>query len=70
MRLMGLEAIYLRPRTTRCGGGATKYPCLLRGLGITWPDQVWAADIPYIPMARGFLHLEVILGWHSRDFLA
>lgn len=70
MRVMALEAIYQRPRTTTSSPTAPKYPYLLRGLAITKPDQVWAADITYIPMARGFLYLVVIMDWHSRCVLA
>lgn len=70
MRVMGLEAIYQRPRTTQCAPSAPKYPYLLRGLAVTRPDQVWAADITYIPMARGFLYLVVIMDWYSRCILA
>ena len=70
MHLMGLEAIYQRPRTTTSSPAAPKYPYLLRGLNITKPDQVWAADITYIPMARGFLYLVVIMDWHSWCVLA
>jgi putative transposase len=70
MRLMGLEAIYQRPRTSMGTSAAPKYPYLLRGLAITRPDQVWAADITYIPMATGFLYLVVVLDWHSRCVLA
>ena len=57
MRLMGLKAIYRCPRTSVPAKGHTVYPYLLRGMKITRPNQVWAADITYIPMARGFLYL-------------
>ena len=70
MRLMGLEALYQRPRTTQPNAAAPKHPYLLRGLPVTRPDQVWAADITYIPMAHGFLYLVVILDWYSRYVLA
>ncbi len=70
MRVMGLEAIYQRPRTSKGSPAAQKNPYLLRGLAITRPDQVWAADITYIPMARGFLYLVAIMDWHSRFVLA
>ena len=70
MHLMGLEALYQRPRTTKPDATAPKYPYLLRGLPITRPDQVWAADITYIPMAHGFLYLVVIMDWYSRYVLA
>ena len=70
MRTMGLAAIYRRPRTSRPSGGHKVYPYLLRGMDITRPNQVWAADITYIPMARGFLYLVAIMDWHSRCVLA
>lgn len=70
MRVMGLEAIYQRPRTTRSRPEDPKHPYLLRGMAITRPDQVWAADITYIPMAKGFLYLVVVMDWHSRCVLA
>ena len=70
MRLMGLEALYQRPRTTQPNPAAPKHPYLLRGLTITRQDQVWAADITYIPMARGFLYLVVVMDWYSRHVLA
>ena len=70
MTPQGLEAIYQRPRTTRCSATAVKYPYLLREVAVTKPDQVWAADITYIPMARGFLYLVVVMDWHSRSVLS
>jgi putative transposase len=70
MQLMGLKAIYRRPRTSRPGKGHKIYPYLLRGLKITRPNQVWAADITYIPMQKGFLYLVVILDWYSRYILS
>jgi len=57
MRTMGLQAIYRRPRTSQPGPGHKVYPYLLGAMEITRPNQVWAADITYIPMARGFLYL-------------
>lgn len=66
---MGLEAIYQRPRTSIGSAAAPKYPYLLRGMAITKPDQVWASDITYIPMARGFLYLVVVMDWNSRCVL-
>jgi len=57
MRTMGLQAIYRRPRTSQPGPGHKVYPYLLGAMEITMPNQVWAADITYIPMARGFLYL-------------
>ena len=61
MRTMGLKAIYRRPRTTKAVPGHRIYPYLLCGMKITRPNQVWAADITYIPMARGFLYLMAII---------
>jgi len=70
MRLMGLEALAPKPGTSRPAPGHRIYPYLLRGLAITRPNQVWAADITYIPMARGFLYLVAIIDWFSRAVLA
>jgi putative transposase len=70
MRLMGLKAIYRRPKTSTPGPGHKIYPYLLGGMKITRPNQVWAADITYIPMARGFLYLVAIIDWYSRYVLS
>jgi putative transposase len=70
MRKMGIEALYRRPRTTRPEPGHKIYPYLLRGLEIMRPNQVWAMDITYIPMARGFVYLAVVLDWATRRVLA
>jgi len=70
MRLMGLKAIYRRPRTSKPTPGHKIYPYLLGGLKIIRPNQVWAADITYIPMARGFLYLVAIIDWYSRYVLS
>ena len=70
MRLMGIRAIYRRPRTSKPAPGHKIYPYLLGGLKITRPNQVWAADITYIPMARGFLYLVAIIDWYSRYVLS
>jgi len=70
MRRMGIEALYRRPRTTKPEPGHKIYPYLLRGMAITRPDQVWAMDITYIPMARGFVYLAVVLDWFSRRVLS
>jgi putative transposase len=70
MRRMGIEALYRRPRTTKPEPGHKVYPYLLRGLAITRPNQVWAMDITYIPMARGFVYLAVVLDWASRRVLS
>jgi putative transposase len=66
MRIMWLKAIYRRPRTSKPTTGHRVYPYLLRGLEVSRPNQVWAADITYIPMARGFLYLVAIMDWYSR----
>ena len=70
MQRMGIEALYRRPRTTKPEPGHKIYPYLLRGLEITRPNQVWAMDITYIPMARGFVYLAVVLDWFSRRVLS
>ena len=70
MRLMGLKAIYRRPRTSPPGKGNKIYPYLLKGLKINRLNQVWAADITYIPMQKGFLYLVAIMDWHSRYILS
>ncbi len=70
MRLMGLEAIYRRPHTSQPAPGHRVYPYLLKGLEVNRVNQVWATDITYIPMARGFLYLVAIMDWHSRYVLA
>ena len=70
MRLMGLQAIYPKPRTSRAHPEHKIYPYLLRDLSIERANQVWAADITYIPMSRGFMYLVAIMDWHSRKVLA
>ena len=70
MRLMGIVAMVPRPNTSRPAPEHTKFPYLLRNLAILWPNQVWAADITYIPMARGFGYLVAIIDWFSRRVLA
>jgi putative transposase len=70
MRLMGLEAIYRRPRTSVLAAGATIYPYLLRGREISAPDEVWCADLTYLPMARGFAYLVAVMDWATRAVLA
>ena len=70
MRIMGLNAIYRHPRTSVPTPGHKIYPYLLSGMKITRPNQVWAADITYIPMARGFLYLVAIIDWYSRYVLS
>ena len=71
MRLMGLEAIYPKPKTSRRPHPQHKvYPYLLKNLKINRPNQVWAADITYIPMNRGFMYLVAVMDWHSRKVLS
>jgi len=70
MRRMGIEALYRHPRTTKPEPGHKIYPYLLRGIEITRANQVWAMDITYIPMARGFVYLAVVLDWFSRRVLS
>ena len=70
MRLMGLEAIYPKPRTTFRDREHRVYPYLLRSVEVVRPNQVWSSDITYIPMPRGFMYLTVILDWYSRYVLA
>jgi len=67
---MGLKAIYRRPRTSQPAAGHRIYPYLISGIKITRPNQVWAADITYIPMARGFLYLVAIIDVYSRYVLS
>jgi putative transposase len=70
MLRMGIEALYRRPRTTKPEPGHKIFPYLLRGVEITRPNQVWAMDITYIPMAKGFVYLAVVLDWFSRRVLS
>src|SRR5262249_37281581 len=70
MRIMGLEAIYPRPRLSRPGEGHRIYPYLLRGVKVERPDQVWSADITYVPMATGFMYLAAVIDWYSRYVVA
>jgi len=70
MRVMGIEAIYPKRRTTWPGAGHKIYPYLLRGVEIVRPDQAWSADITYIPLQHGFLYLVAVLDWYSRYVLA
>jgi putative transposase len=70
MSRMGIEALYRRPRTTKPEPGHKIFPYLLRGAEITRANQVWAMDITYVPMAKGFVYLTVVLDWFSRRVLA
>ena len=70
MRVMGIEAIYQKPNTSRRHPDHKVYPYLLRGLTIDRPNQVWCADITYIPMAKGFVYLVAVMDWFSRRVLA
>lgn len=69
-QLMGLEALYPKPRLSMPGRTAQRFPYLLRDRQVTRSNEVWCADITYIPMARGFLYLFAIMDWHSRKVLA
>jgi putative transposase len=70
MKRMGIEALYRRPNTSKPEPGHKIYPYLLRKLPITRPNQVWAMDITYIPMARGFIYLAAVLDWFTRRVLS
>ena len=70
MRLMGLEAIYPKPKTSKPHPTHKIYPYLLRNLCIDHPNQVWAADISYLPLEKGFMYLVAIIDWYSRKVLS
>ena len=70
MKRMGIDALYRKPRATKPGIGHKIYPYLLRNLSIDRPNQAWAMDITYIPMARGFVYLAVVLDWYTRRVLS
>jgi len=70
MRLMGIAAIYPKPRLSANGPDHKIYPYLLQGIEITKPDQAWSADITYIRLAHGFVYLVVVMDWHSRYVLS
>jgi putative transposase len=70
MRLMGLEAIYPKRRTTQPAAGHKIYPYLLRDVDITRPNQVWSSDITYVPLRHGFMYLVAVLDWYSRYVLS
>jgi putative transposase len=70
MRLMGLEAVYPKPKLSAGGAGHKVYPYLLRGVTIERVNQVWSTDITYIPMPNGFMYLTAVIDWHSRYVLS
>jgi putative transposase len=70
MKRMGIEAIYRKPNTSKPAPGHKIYPYLLRGMKVDRPNQVWAMDITYVPMARGFVYLAAVVDWFSRRVLA
>jgi putative transposase len=70
MKRMGIEAIYRRPNTSKPAPGHKIYPYLLRSVAVIRPNQVWAMDITYVPMAHGFVYLAVVLDWFSRRVLS
>ena len=70
MKRMGIEAIYRRPNTSKPAPGHKIYPYLLRGVTVERPNQVWATDITYIPMARGFVYLVAVVDWFTRRVLS
>ena len=70
MKRMGIEALYRKPNTSKPAPGHKIYPYLLRGVVVERPNQVWAMDITYIPMARGFVYLAAVVDWFSRRVLA
>ena len=70
MKRMGLEALYRKPNTSKPTPGHKIYPYLLRGVNVDRPNQVWAMDITYVPMARGFVYLAAVIDWFSRRVLS
>ena len=70
MRVMGIEAVYPKPRTTHPDQGHEIYPYLLQDLEITGPDHVWSTDITYVPMEHGFVYLTAVIDWYSRYILS
>lgn len=69
MKIMGIEALYPRKRTTIPGGPSGIHPYRLKGLGISHPNQVWCADITFIPMRHGYMYLFAIMDWYSRKII-
>jgi len=70
MKRMRIEALYRKPNTSKPAPGHKIYPYLLRGVTVDRPDQAWAMDITYVPMARGFVYLAAVVDWYSRRVLA
>lgn len=70
MQIMGIEAIYPRPKTSQANAEHVVYPYLLRNMKVDRADQVWCADITYLPLARGFMYLAAVMDWHSRYVLS
>jgi putative transposase len=70
LRIMGLEAIYPKPRLSVAGRGHRLYPYLLRDVCVARPDQVWSTDITYVPLPSGFMYLAAVIDWYSRYVLA
>ena len=70
MKRMGIAALYRKPNTSKPAAGHKIYPNLLRGVAVNRPDQVWAMDFTYVPMARGFVYLAAVVDWYSRRVLA
>lgn len=70
MRVMGIEAIYPKPRLSRRNEDHRIYPYLLRNMTVSRPDQVWASDVTYVPMPRGWMYLVAVMDWHSRYVLS
>src|SRR2546423_8236050 len=66
LRIMGLEAIYPKPRLSAPGAGHRVYPYLLRGVAVERPGHVWSADITYVPLPGGFMYLAATIGWYTR----
>src|SRR4051812_50060886 len=70
MKRMGIQAVYRKPNSSKPAPGHKIYPYLLRNLPVTRPNQVWAMDITYVPMARGFVYLAAVIDWFSRRVLS
>jgi putative transposase len=70
LRVMGLEALYPKPKLSAARAGHRVYPYLLRGVRVGRPDQVWSTDITYVPLAKGFMYLAAVIDWYSRYVLA